>query len=204
MRRYSNPSRWKTRLDTPCPLLMPCASCRQLKLVTEFYLIKNQQRKDMLGNFRQSTCKDCNLGRYISKDVREKLLLGAKARAKERQIEFDLVIEDIFVPEICPVLGVELFQSVGRGKEKGFQNMNAPTIDRVSNTEGYIRGNICIISRRANSIKGDASIAEMISLISYALSCQHNKSKSGEAIARRSRDFFKEKIQEILYLKRAQ
>jgi len=203
MSRYFNPSKWKTRLDTPCPLLMPCASCTQLKLISDFYLIKNQQRKDILGNFRQSICKDCNLGRFTKKDAREKLLLGARARAKEKEIRFNLAVKDVFIPQKCPVLGIELFQSNGRGKEKGFQNINAPTIDRVVNSEGYIRGNICVISRRANTIKGDANIPEMIALISYALSFRHHKNESGESDAKKLRELFKEKIKEILCLDHA-
>ena len=38
------------------------------------------------------------------------------------------------------------------------------TLDRINNDEGYIRGNIRIISWRANHLKGEATKAELIAL----------------------------------------
>lgn len=38
---------------------------------------------------------------------------------------------------------------------------NSPSIDRLDNTKGYVKGNINIISWRANRIKSDATLDEL-------------------------------------------
>jgi hypothetical protein len=43
-----------------------------------------------------------------------------------------------------------------------------PTLDRINNDEGYIRGNVAIISFRANRIKSDASADELQAIANYA------------------------------------
>jgi hypothetical protein len=41
---------------------------------------------------------------------------------------------------------------------------HAPSLDRIDPKKGYIRGNVVVISRMANSIKADAS-AEQIGMV---------------------------------------
>ena len=38
---------------------------------------------------------------------------------------------------------------------------NSPALDRIDNTKGYIRGNVWVISHRANQMKVDANIEEL-------------------------------------------
>lgn len=93
---------------------------------------------------------------------KEKILLAmAKNRSKNKNIEFNLTIEDIKIPEICPVLGIPIFRDRGRGDD------NSPSIDRIDNTKGYIKGNICVISRRANTIKSCGSLEDHQKVIDY-------------------------------------
>lgn len=81
---------------------------------------------------------------------------AAKYRAKSFGLAFDISIEDIRIPQFCPVLGIELGPLGGNGR-----NDNAPSIDRINNSKGYIRGNVIIISHRANCLKRDATLLEM-------------------------------------------
>lgn len=75
-----------------------------------------------------------------------------KASAKARGLEFDLRVEDIVLPEICPYTGLLLKFNEGRPGRDSY------TVDRIDNSKGYIKGNIEVVSYQANAMKQDASI----------------------------------------------
>ena len=82
-----------------------------------------------------------------------------KARAKAKGILFDLKVKDIVIPEFCPLLGIKL------NTEPNCDNRWAsPSIDRLIPSKGYIKGNILICSFRANTIKNNATIDELMTL----------------------------------------
>jgi hypothetical protein len=87
------------------------------------------------------------------------LYRGAKKRAKERGIKFTLRLEDIIVPKYCPLLGMRLQRGIKTSVD------SSPTLDRKKPSRGYVRGNIWVISAKANRMKSDASLAEMIRLV---------------------------------------
>lgn len=89
------------------------------------------------------------------------LLDSAKARAKQRGLVFDLTLADIVIPAYCPVLGIEL-----RVAEE-IHSANSPTIDRVDNAKGYVRGNVLVISFRANTLKRDGTLDEFRAIVNY-------------------------------------
>lgn len=93
----------------------------------------------------------------------EKLLLSyAKRRAKRRNINFDITIEDIKIPQVCPILGIEL--RLNQSSEfggKGRVSPNSPSLDRINPSLGYIKNNVRVISHRANQLKNNASIEEL-------------------------------------------
>jgi hypothetical protein len=81
-----------------------------------------------------------------------------KARAKKLEVPFNLTAEDFDIPEFCPVLGIK----IERGT-KGFHD-NAASVDRLRPELGYTKGNIKIISFRANRLKGNATAEELMKL----------------------------------------
>lgn len=87
-----------------------------------------------------------------------RLLMLAKYRAKKNGLDFDITKEDFSVPEFCPILEIPIFVC-----ERGFSD-NSPTIDRIDNSRGYVKGNVRVISWRANRLKCDATPAELILL----------------------------------------
>jgi hypothetical protein len=92
----------------------------------------------------------------------EKVLFNAaKSRAKRKGIPFAITEEDVIIPDVCPVLGIPLIKG-----QKIFTD-NSPTIDKIDNTKGYIKGNIQVISYRANALKGDGTIQELEMVIEY-------------------------------------
>lgn len=91
---------------------------------------------------------------WIDNNYERWLLRQIKLRAKKTGVRFNLTIEDIVIPKRCPVFGIPL----RRGK--GCSCDNSPTVDRVVANKGYVKGNIAIISRFANSLKGKATSAQ--------------------------------------------
>lgn len=92
-------------------------------------------------------------------------LSQAKRRAKIDGREFDITIEDLLpLPSVCPVLGIDI--NYAGTKARGFVD-NSPSIDRIDSSKGYIKGNVQIISWRANRVKSDASIKELEAVIKY-------------------------------------
>ena len=84
------------------------------------------------------------------------ILYSAKTRAKEKGWDFNLEESDIIIPKKCPILDIELTTKTG-----GVQQFNTPSIDRIDSSKGYIKGNVRIISARANMMKNDANFKEL-------------------------------------------
>lgn len=85
---------------------------------------------------------------------------SARARAKKKNLEFLITSEDIEIPDTCPLLGIPLTTGIGGiGLNEG-----SPTLDRIDSSKGYIKGNILVISHKANRIKNDASLEELLKI----------------------------------------
>lgn len=87
------------------------------------------------------------------------LLNSARQRAKVKGLNFNIDITDINLPDKCPLLGIPL--SSFYGKATG----NSYSIDRIDSSKGYIKGNIWVISNRANTLKGNATLEELELLV---------------------------------------
>jgi len=103
---------------------------------------------------------------YTAKNKRMILLGLARTRARRKGLEFNISENDIEWGTHCPVLGIEIDYSV-RGKHKD----NSPTLDRSDNRKGYVRGNVCVISFRANEIKSNGTAEELRLVAEYAARC---------------------------------
>jgi len=86
-----------------------------------------------------------------------RLLAQAKINGRERP--FDLERSDIVIPSHCPVLGIPLDCAAEPLSD------HLPSLDRIDNTKGYVKGNVWVISWRANRIKGDATHGELRALV---------------------------------------
>lgn len=85
-----------------------------------------------------------------------------KDRARMLGVPFDLVPADIVVPAVCPVLGIPIV--LGGSRRSG----NLPSIDRIIPALGYVRGNVRVISFRANMLKSNCtSSAELRMVAEY-------------------------------------
>ena len=85
------------------------------------------------------------------------LYVRAKCSARYRNLEFNLCVEDIIIPEVCPYLGIKLLIMPTMAQRDA-----AASLDRIDNTKGYIKGNIEVISDLANRMKRTATKEQLL------------------------------------------
>jgi hypothetical protein len=90
------------------------------------------------------------------------MLVAARHRAKRAGVPFDLTVDDITIPARCPILGLRLSKS-----QTGRVQPTSPSLDRIVPERGYVRGNVVVVSSRANTLKRDATPAELRALAVY-------------------------------------
>lgn len=110
-------------------------------------------------------CGVCNSGRVKTQSAQVKMWRRAKARASKYDVAFDIELEDIVIPELCPILNIPLV--VFQGKSGG--KPDSPALDRVDNNYGYIKGNVMVISHLANMMKSSANIEQLIKFSEWVL-----------------------------------
>ena len=143
--------------------LIKCNKCRKTKEVGEFYKRKSDKTAIRL------TCKDCQkkqIRDYYQKDPerarklrkknrrkdhRQSLINSARCRAKSLKIPFSITKDDVIIPDRCPCFGTKLIQ----GEIKSYEN--SATIDQIIPGKGYVKGNIQVISLKANTMKSNAT-----------------------------------------------
>lgn len=174
--------------ETDFRILVKCKECRTIVLLEnnkkKCVICKNIKHFSEFPTGNKNKCQDCFRKIYLpqqktyykktasiriekSKSYRKenytKVLFGRiKNRSMKKNIPFNLEVQDIGnFPEKCPVFDIKL--EVGEGRPTS----NSPSIDKVDNSKGYVKGNIKIISNRANSIKSDGTIQEHEKIIQY-------------------------------------
>lgn len=98
------------------------------------------------------SCRNFHTARYD-------MWMSASSRSKRKNLPFDITLEDVVIPETCPLLGVKLSPSKKHGACP-----ESPTLDKIIPELGYVPGNVWVISHRANTIKSDASLEELKTL----------------------------------------
>lgn len=88
----------------------------------------------------------------------------AQRRAEKRGVPCTITWQDVlavYPPDNrCPVFGVEL-------KRFGGRSGSNPSLDCLVPERGYVPGNVCVISSRANAMKSDATPSELRKLLSW-------------------------------------
>lgn len=156
------------------PRTKVCSKCKKRKLLAKFY----SHKRGICG--KRTDCKECadaKIREWRSKDPgynrkqqkryrRRKpevlLAMAARRRAKARGLAFDLKPEDLLpLPTHCPVLGILL--SVG----DGMHNDGSYSVDRIHNDQGYVKGNVAVVSYKASRLKSDASTEELLKIAEF-------------------------------------
>ena len=64
------------------------------------------------------------------------------------------------IPPLCPLLNVPFVNGT-----KGDYEFT-PSLDRIDPTKGYVKGNVWVITKKANSMKNSATRAELLTFVS--------------------------------------
>lgn len=147
-----------------------CAKERNQRSERRAYFSEYNRRPEVRARLRPRNAADQRRERSKlgSKRWRRHLYLHALKRAKECGLPFDegAVLKLLTDPPThCPVLGIEFTPGGGRGRRN-----SAPSLDRILPENGYVAGNIALISFRANRIKSDATLAELQSVVQWLTS----------------------------------
>lgn len=134
-----------------------CRRCLEVKPFEDFH-----KHKQALFGYSVE-CKNCrkpsSKAGWRARTFEQSLLASSKFRAKKYDIPHTLTLQDIVIPEVCPVLGVPLVLERGHNY--------APSIDQKVPRAGYTQENIVIMSRRANLLKNNMTVDESRLLYEY-------------------------------------
>ena len=112
--------------------------------------------------------------RYRLNNPEKQMLKHARERSKQKNLPFNIEEIDIIIPTICPVLGIPLKSGSGKGR----MQPNSPSLDRIIPEKGYVRGNIVVMSSKANTMKSNATLEEIIKLGEFAKKLLEETSKN--------------------------
>lgn len=152
-----------------------CTKCLDVK--TENCFHKHKRQADGLN----PVCKDCRKKEYKlsnskqkkqtqkpkskrkQEDRRTKMLANARGRALKKHIPFNLSKKDVIIPNRCPIFGIEISETNEQ------VSYDSPTLDRINPDPkiGYVKGNVHVISCRANMLKNNATIEELETLLKW-------------------------------------
>lgn len=136
-----------------------CSNCLISK--DKFFFSKNDKICDMCvdrSTIKNRRYSDIRYRKRPFKDRESFILYITKIKCRSNNISFNIDKSDIKIPEFCPILGIPLDCS---------DRDHTPSIDKTIPKLGYIKGNIDIISMRANRLKSDATLEEIEKLYLY-------------------------------------
>lgn len=116
-----------------------CKACIKLLYQKPEYLTRRKERREA--------------------DWSYSLTIECRGRARKRGLPFNITKEDLAVPELCPVLGIKLVPP------KGARQDDSPSVDRIIPANGYVKGNVAVISWLANRLKSDCDKPEFFEAI---------------------------------------
>lgn len=163
-----------------------CRRCNSMKSIDEFYTTTHKGRSPLDGHTH--ICKQCSKKHWkqLGEDSDNRcrwLLQRIKTKCKKLNIPFDITLDDLVIPDVCPVLGIPLkfgVKTANKFRERrGVQTPDdSPSVDRIFPELGYIKGNIVIVSYRANNIKTNATPEELQQVaLFYAKYCKKASEK---------------------------
>ncbi len=123
---------------------------------TTYGAIVNQTMEDELFFAKWGQKEKTDL--YLSQRIKFR---AKKANAIHTGYTWDIEFGDLVWPTHCPILGIELDYFAETAQE------NSPSFDRIDSNKGYVKGNVIIVSWRANRIKNNGTAEEHTKIAEY-------------------------------------
>lgn len=153
-----------------------CKKCGLEKDIEEFYMNRKTRlwkckrcireiqsspknafrRRELYKKHRKECHEECCIKarEKRNRNIISVLVGDCRRRATKKCLEFNITKYDLCLYEKCPILGIDI--------KLGVKNhINSPSIDRIDNNKGYVKGNVIVISYRANKLKQDATLDEL-------------------------------------------
>lgn len=92
-----------------------------------------------------------------------KMWKASRNSARSRGFNHNIEPSDIVIPTHCPILGIELKPG------ENARRSHSPSLDRIDNSRGYVKGNVWVISCKANTMKSDATPEELRRFSEWAI-----------------------------------
>ena len=135
--------------------LFKCKTCGKEREAKHFSL-----HAECKSGYDTSRCKPCKKAKWDWQQVsyEKRMYNRAKTRAKKKGLEFNLELDDIVLPKKCPIFDIPFIYG---------DNDCTYSIDRIDPAKGYVKGNVQIISNRANMLKNNATVEELEMLLQF-------------------------------------
>lgn len=134
----------------------------------------NEEQKDIVNDVNENwenKPKNYFIKKYLHLTTPEgRLLYRLYKSHQDFGFNFNLTIEDIVIPERCPLLNVVLLTD-----PKFKDHPHYYTGDRIDSSKGLIKGNIQVISLQANRMKSKSTENELLLFATNALKLLSNE-----------------------------
>jgi len=97
-----------------------------------------------------------NSKKYKHRSNEELLWIRVRDSAKNKEMEFNIDVNDIIIPTYCPLLNIKLTFNYLESKDSYY------TLDRIDSSKGYVKGNVQVLSYKANTMKNSATKQELL------------------------------------------
>lgn len=155
---------WKNEVDT---IKTELAKGKTTEELGSMYDVSRQRIYQVLTKYGLST--NIKIRKNFLRDKEPKYYWFNKMLTLKQieKSERTLLLANTDIPDTCPILGIKLNYD-GTGIEGNWsRNDNSPSLDKIIPSLGYTKGNIQIISWRANRIKNDSTPEELMRIALY-------------------------------------
>lgn len=96
----------------------------------------------------------------------------AKQQSKLLNFDFDLEVDDILIPDVCPYLGTTINKEINEDTD-----LNNYVLDRIDTSKGFVKGNIHVISKMASIMKNEATPEILVTFASNVIKIHSSEYK---------------------------